>query len=193
MEKIIKLDQYIFIYLNNNLHAEFFDKIFYTLNLFGNWWILAPVCLCLIYFYNRKDLLRYSILLIICGVVSGGILHFLKWYIERPRPLSEFEILIEQGTIVIYTLGEKLKGNNSFPSGHTQTAFTGAAFFYYFFRRKYSILFFVFAFFVGIARIYSGVHYPLDVLGGALIGILPVFIIYRIYEKYSGNYSFNIK
>ncbi|MBI5417474.1 phosphatase PAP2 family protein [Candidatus Poribacteria bacterium] len=184
MDAIINSDHIFFIYINNNFpHNQILNSIFGIFNLLGNWWLLTPICLSLIYIYNKPKIINYSILLLICALVSGTILHFLKWLIERPRPLREFELLIEQGKMIVYVLDEKLQGNNSFPSGHTQTAFTAAAFLNYLFKKNYSILLFSLAFMVGIARIYSGVHFPLDVLGGILIGVIPTYIILKIYKK----------
>ncbi|MBI5207971.1 MAG: phosphatase PAP2 family protein [Candidatus Firestonebacteria bacterium] len=177
MENILKFDQNLFIYINNNLKNPIFDVLFYIFNYFGNWWYLAPICLYLIYLYDREKILIWAGILVTCGIVSGAILHLLKWYIIRPRPLKEFEVLINTGKIVVYSIGEKLKGDNSFPSGHTQTAFTAATFLYYFYNKKYSIYLILFASMVGLARIYSGVHFPIDVIAGAFIGILPTMII----------------
>jgi membrane-associated phospholipid phosphatase len=58
----------------------------------------------------------------------------------------------------------------SFPSGHATNAFALAAFFATYYRRR-AVLLFVMAALVGYSRIYVGVHYPLDVLGGAFLGV----------------------
>ncbi len=183
METLLSLDHNIFFYINNPFHNSFFNIFFGVLNLFGTWWVLAPICLSLIYLHNRKKIISDSILLLICAVATGIILHFFKWYIKRPRPLKEFDLLIQQGRIVVYYIGEKLQGSNSFPSGHTQTAFTAATFLNKFLEKKYSFFVFLLAIGVGIARIYSGVHFPSDVVAGVLIGIIPTLIIIKLYRN----------
>jgi undecaprenyl-diphosphatase len=53
----------------------------------------------------------------------------------------------------------------------------------YFYNKKISIWFFVAAFLIGLARVFTGVHYPLDILGGAVIGIFVGWLTLVIYKK----------
>lgn len=183
MENILNADKTFFLYINNSFHNSFFDSVFTVFNLLGNWWYLSFVCIGLIYFYSKKDLIKNLLLLIACAVVSGILLHLLKWILARPRPLREFEVLIAKGKVIVYVLGERLQGSNSFPSGHTQTIFCATTFLYYLFEKKYFFILFFISIMVGIARIYLGAHFPLDVLGGAIIGIVPTIMVLKIYEK----------
>jgi undecaprenyl-diphosphatase len=59
----------------------------------------------------------------------------------------------------------------SFPSGHTTIAFAAATVLSYY-RPRWAPAFFLLAVAIGFSRIYDGVHYPLDVLGGAILGLL---------------------
>jgi undecaprenyl-diphosphatase len=59
----------------------------------------------------------------------------------------------------------------SFPSDHTAVAFALAASIF-FFDKKLGVVLMILALFVGLGRIYAGVHYPFDVLGGILVGVL---------------------
>jgi undecaprenyl-diphosphatase len=82
--------------------------------------------------------------------------------------LAEFAPLIHSGQIYINVLGPVLKAR-SFPSGHTQTAFAVAIYLSLVFRQA-AFIFITLACLVGLARVYAGVHYPLDVVVGAIIG-----------------------
>ena len=72
----------------------------------------------------------------------------------------------------------------SFPSGHTSSAFTFALAITMVLKNKWvGIGSFVFAFLMGISRIYVGVHYPTDVIAGAFVGLLYAVIGYFIFTK----------
>ncbi len=72
----------------------------------------------------------------------------------------------------------------SFPSGHTSSAFTFAMAITMVLKKKgVAIASFIFAFLMGVSRIYVGVHYPTDVIAGAFVGILYAIIGYFIFAK----------
>ena len=80
---------------------------------------------------------------------------------------------------------ERMKPTSlSFPSGHTSSAFTFAMAITLVLKNKgAAIASFIFAFLMGISRIYVGVHYPTDVIVGAVVGILYAVIGYFIFAK----------
>jgi undecaprenyl-diphosphatase len=73
--------------------------------------------------------------------------------------------------------------SNSFPSGHTITIFSMATA-AYFYNKKLSYFMFVSGILVGFARIAGGVHYPSDILGGIILGILVGMIVYRFFTRF---------
>lgn len=86
----------------------------------------------------------------------------LKRLVQRPRPGVTLDDVHFVGNYAI-------KDNKSFPSGHTTGAFAVATVLSDQYP-KYTPYFYTYASLVGISRIYTGVHYPSDVLAGALLG-----------------------
>lgn len=101
----------------------------------------------------------------------------LKPSIARIRPYE-----INQS---IELLINKLK-DYSFPSGHTYVSFAFATGIFLY-NKKYGILAYIFAFLMGFSRLYLYVHFPTDVLFGALIGIGTSLIAYFIIKKFYVN------
>ena len=92
----------------------------------------------------------------------------LRYAIGRPRPWRRYALP--------HPLGHVPK-DPSFPSGHAAIAFACATVLSYF-RPRLAPAFFLLALAIGFARVYVGVHYPLDVLGGAVLGcVLGLLVI----------------
>ncbi len=107
--------------------------------------------------------------LLTAGTVWGAdlIALVLKATVERGRP---YETLAEADPLIRASVG------NSFPSGHAATSFAGAAILGYLFRRALPGLF-ALAALVAFSRVYVGVHYPLDILGGAALGSVVALVV----------------
>lgn len=74
--------------------------------------------------------------------------------------------------------------SHSFPSGHTATAFAGAMMLSYLVPRA-APAFFVLAAAIAYSRLYVGVHFPLDVIGGAVIGLLTALLLLAVARRRS--------
>lgn len=98
----------------------------------------------------------------------------IRLFYNRPRP---FESLPDVVQLIPHA------GGGSFPSGHAALAFAVAAAvsFYY---PKTSILFFLAAFSIGISRVAAGIHWPSDILGGAVVGIIGVWIAEKVLRRF---------
>lgn len=110
------------------------------------------------------------------AILSSFVARFLvvstfRFFYEHPRPFTALSLssLLESTS-------------NSFPSGHTITIFSlaGAA---WFFNRKLSYFLIVAGLLVGAARVAGGVHYPSDIAGGIILGILTGVIIYKFLRQ----------
>ena len=86
----------------------------------------------------------------------------LKALVDRPRPPLRYA---EPKTLVA------IPHDASFPSGHAATSFAAATMLAFAFPRLAPLLY-VLAAAVEFSRVYVGVHYPLDVIGGAFLGVL---------------------
>jgi len=119
---------------------------------------------------QRKILRR---LLLLYGIQSA-VIYSLKFLIQRERP---FHFIQELSSKLSKGPGEIL--DPSFPSGHATYAFMMATLLAYWFPR-YRVIFFIAVGFVAWTRIYLGLHYPTDVLAGALLGygITKLFLHY---------------
>jgi undecaprenyl-diphosphatase len=102
--------------------------------------------------------------LLLLYAIQSFIIYFLKFTVRRQRPLprEEMEFKVSKGP------GEII--DPSFPSAHTTFSFMMATVLAFCFPR-YQAIFFIFAVFIGWTRLYLGLHYPTDAIGGALLGV----------------------
>jgi undecaprenyl-diphosphatase len=100
-------------------------------------------------------------------LARGIVTEVVRFFYHHPRPFAFY------GFAPLVT-----ESGSSFPSGHMTFLFALATVVWYA-NRRWGILYFVLSFAVGVARIYVGVHWPLDILGGAVIGVLCAAIIHR--------------
>jgi len=121
---------------------------------------------------RRERLLLFFETLLILLLSRGIITEGIRFFYHSPRPFETWQAT----PLVSETLG------NSFPSGHG-VFFFALAMSLFFYHRKWGIWYFVLAALMGIARIAAGVHWPIDIIGGALIGIVSAFLIHILFKK----------
>ena len=107
-------------------------------------------------------------------VARAGVTEIVRWLYYHPRPYWALEN-------VNLLLGQNLNG--SFPSGHTMFAFALATGVYLYDKRA-GKWFYALAVVMGIARVFVGAHWPYDILGGIVLGVLTTLICQKIYTKH---------
>ena len=108
-------------------------------------------------------------------LLSGIILNIIKVFAQRPRPF------------ISYTYIQKLSdgGSSSFPSGHTSDAFSIAMIVSLFFPKAAIVIpMLLWAALVGYSRMDLGVHYPTDVLAGAILGICSSLFCHWFFKRF---------
>ena len=105
------------------------------------------------------------------GVAIGALFTncFLKIVVARPRPYADENGFFYQFWLM---MGQHVESDKSFPSGHTTAAFATMVPVFLVGNKKVSWTALIFAFLMGVSRIYLVVHYPSDVLGGIIVGVV---------------------
>ena len=171
---MIELDEQLFLALNHALSGAWTTELFAVVTKLGNGLILAALIIVPMLIFDRRRLKQHVIPMVLAVAISGGLVNLMKIAVDRPRPADHFagtgtEVHVPRGT----------PSDRSFPSGHTQTAF-GAATYLACVYPVGAAAFLVAALLVGISRIALGVHFPLDVLSGAVIGAAFSIAAFRI-------------
>lgn len=161
--------------------SSFFDWVIVFLATYLLYVVIAALLLfaALTFLSRFREYRRKNLELVIFAFVSAfiarfGVTELIRFFYNRPRP---FEALDGVRQLVDHV------GGGSFPSGHAAFTFalaTAAAFYY----PKTSILFFLAVFSIGIGRIAAGIHWPSDILGGAIIGIVMAWFLYFLKNKF---------
>lgn len=180
------LDQKIFLFINSQTANAVFDGFFpwWTDVQKSPWFLLMGLPTLLVALFLRQRL--KGILVFVGAVLTASLADFLssaylKEFFERPRPLSS--AISEQ---VILRGPEQ--GGFSFPSSHAADAFAFVVFIgVYFPKARFPLL--VLATLTAYSRVYCGVHFPADVLGGALFGSLLGWVFASLTKKYGAERS----
>lgn len=171
MHFIQNIDINILYFIQNNIQNKFLNPIMIFLTSLGNLgfiWIAISILLIISKKYRKIGLLTLAVL-IVNTLLGEGLL---KYIIERSRPFATYESL----HIMI-----PKPSSYSMPSGHTSASFAAAFMLAYYFK-NIRVYIYSLASLIAFSRLYLLVHYPSDVLTGALLGYLSFLIVIKSYE-----------
>ncbi len=172
MDQLLHWDEFFFLFFNG-LHTSFLDKFFYFITLIPVWIPLyLSIILLIIHQYKKKSWLIICtfIFTILC---TDQTCNLVKHSVKRPRP-SHTEALSTQIHLHQYPDGTYYYGGAyGFPSAHAANAMAFAVLVIFFLTKRkkiLSVVFIIWALLLAYSRIYLGVHYPLDIVTGLILG-----------------------
>jgi membrane-associated phospholipid phosphatase len=185
VNSIIQTDRQLFELINGKLHNGIFDTI---MPLFRTAQFSVPlyVFLFVFVFYNfRKDVWWWAIIAGCTATLSNFISSdIIKENIFRVRPCND-PLLAEHIRLLLSYKPQ----SSSFTSSHAVNHFALASYFYFTLKAhigRWSLLFFLWAVVIIYAQVYVGVHFPLDVLCGGMIGFILGYLPARNFNRNYG-------
>lgn len=188
LETLLMWDREIFLSLNA-IHNPQVDMLMFYIS---KMWIWIPLYLGVIFFFVKKwkmEAIWIILSVVICVVLTDQLTNLTKEIFQRLRPSHEPDL---QG-LVHYVKGY-VGGRFGFVSGHSANVFGFALLSSLIFKnRYYTWSIFTWAVIVAYSRIYLGVHYPLDIFCGMLLGLGVATIVYLILDKFRKKLIAEIK
>ncbi len=188
LQKLEQWDQWLFIEINSAQSNAFFDGLMPYIRNAYTWAPLYLFLLVLITMNFRRGgwwCLIFLCTVSLCDMTSSNLF---KEVFQRPRPCSDPDFF-QQVRLVVDRCG----GNFGFTSNHAANHFGMATFILVtlrFYFKKWVWLAYLWAALIGYAQVYVGVHYPFDILGGALIGFGYGWLLGTFFNKRFGFANF---
>lgn len=190
MAELLQFDEWLFRLINIDWQHSWLDQ---WMPMWRNKYFWAPFYLFLLSFvginYGKKAI-WWVIALSFCVLVGDTLSSkVIKKSVQRPRPCHEVSVQPE------YHLGVACGGGYSFPSSHATNHFAVAVFVLLSLGRRYSWIklpLLLWAASIAYGQVYVGVHYPLDVSFGALLGSLIGWTVAYGYDYLTRRRGWNI-
>ncbi|MDC7999302.1 phosphatase PAP2 family protein [Gilvibacter sediminis] len=180
IDQLLQYDSELFIYLNS-LGSTTWDNLWLVIT---NKFASIPIYAILLYLVYKNFGWKFTAVVVVTTALmitfTDQLTNLAKDFFERPRPCQEASL---EG-IIRYVAPRC--GKFSFFSGHATSTMAGAVFISLILRSRYKYLPFLmlfWAFLVSYSRVYVGVHYPLDIFTGMIVGALAGLSFYKL-ERY---------
>lgn len=177
---MINLDLYFFNLINGLSYKWLWlDYVGIFLAHYFEYFLWLVIALLLV--INFKKYWKMVVEAFATAVFTRFILaEIIRWLWFRPRPFVSQNIipLINQSPL-----------ESSFPSGHASFYFALSTIVYCY-NKKAGILFYIASSLIVLARVFVGIHWPSDILAGAVLGILMGYILNKLFRKYSHLFPF---
>ncbi|MCF8715834.1 phosphatase PAP2 family protein [Joostella atrarenae] len=179
LKKLLEYDRDVLIFLNN-LGVEDHDGFWKIITEPLTWipfYIFIIILISLT--YKKARLYKTLFLSLAVALTTSGFTHLVKTTIGRIRPTGNDEFSEALRIIIEPT-------SYSFFSGHAANSFAVCTFFVLILRHKYKWIYicYLWPILFSASRLYLGVHYPSDILVGALVGVLMALIFNKIHQKW---------
>jgi undecaprenyl-diphosphatase len=178
---LLQIHKDFFLFLHNiSLNNPQWHKTIYFIAEKLDTYVLILAFSALFYFVYQsiehtswkrfRFLIKEGIRLVVAVVSSWGLSYLIKHMVKAPRPYLRFPEEVTK----LFDYG----GFDSFPSGHA-TLFMALGIMIYLHHRRAGIIFIILAIIISLARVVSGIHFPIDIFIGWIIGGGISYFIYR--------------
>jgi undecaprenyl-diphosphatase len=181
-EKIEHLDQQLLLFING-LHSPFFDDVMWGIS--AEWFPIPFYVLVVVLLFKylgwKHALIAIAVIAASVGLADLISNEVFKHTIKRYRPTHHLELMDK-----IHTVNDYRGGMYGFVSSHAANMFAFAVSSLLFIQQRWAtVVLLLFGTIVAYSRVYLGVHYPLDVIGGAMVGASVAWLLYTIKLKVS--------
>ena len=188
IEYLKNIDEALFIFLNG-LHNNFFDFLMHWITYQQTWYpFYLLIVVWMFWKYKQKAIIPILFIVLAITISDQFTSSFMKPFFERLRPCHDPSI-----SHLVHVV-DGCGGQYGFASSHASNSFALATLLFLFFRSsfKYASILFVWAALVAYSRVYVGVHFPGDILVGALIGYIVGLVLFGIYSKLPAKYKLTV-
>ena len=186
LTQLIAKDHALFSNINGKWTNPFFDGLMPWLRHSNNWIPLYVVLLSFLIYKWGKNSWKWLVLVGVNVTLTDQISsHLFKPFFHRLRPCADPE-LMQQTRLLL----DHCSGGFSFTSSHAANHFGIAVFLVVTLQpllNNYRYLFLIWAAIIAYAQVYVGVHFPLDIFVGAIIGIIVGYFNGKLFHKWQGN------